>query len=169
MAQTGNVAAGCLAVLAAASITYAASLSNSDKQFMMTAARMDMTEAHAGQMAENQAARTDVKNLGKTLDQDHTASYEDLTKLAEQDGVSLPKGINAAKDPTIGQLVRLKGDHFDRRFVRDQTAAERRELAVFQREAKHGSNADLKVYAGKMVQTLQKDLRLTEECAKPAI
>ncbi len=149
-------------------MAYAASLNNTDKQFMMTAARINMTQAHEGQMAESQAKRADVKNLGKTLAQDYTASYEDLTKLADKDGATLPKSINTAKDRTITELVRLKGDRFDRQFVRDEVAAERRDLAVFQREAKHGHDADLKVYAGKMVQTLQKDLRLTEECTKPA-
>jgi hypothetical protein len=61
------------------------------------AARTDMTEAHEGQMAENQASSAGVKDLGKTLVQDHMQSYEELTALAAKTGVSIPKGINNGK------------------------------------------------------------------------
>ncbi len=56
-----------LTLLAAVGIASAASLSPTDKQFMVSAAKTDMTEAHEGQMAENQGRSDDVKNLAKTL------------------------------------------------------------------------------------------------------
>ncbi len=69
-------------MLAVARIACAAPLNNADKQFMIAAARTDMIEAHEGQMAESQAKRADVKDFAKTLVQDHTQSYEQLTALA---------------------------------------------------------------------------------------
>lgn len=155
-----------LALLAAGSVMYAASLSNADKQFMMTAARMDMTEAHEGQMAANQAVRSDVKDLGKMLTEDHTTSYQQLSIVAGKEAISIPKGIDSAKDRTISQLARLKGASFDSRFALDEVAAQRQELAAFKREAAHGKDADVKAYAAQMVPVLEKDLKLAEECSK---
>jgi putative membrane protein len=158
----------CVAVLAAPGIANGASLSNADKQFATMAAKIDMTEAHIGQLAENQATRADVKGLAKTLVQEDTESYQHLAELAAKAGVSIPKGIDAAKNPTIQRLVHLKGDRFDREFAREEIAADRRALGMFKREVSHGQDADLKDYANKMVPNLQKQLRLAEECTKPA-
>jgi putative membrane protein len=155
-------------ILLAAAQLAAAALSNTDKQFMITAARTDMIEAHEGQMAESQANRANVKDFGKLLVQDHTQSYEQLTALSSKAGVSIPKGIDAAKVPALEPLLRLKGDRFDREFTRDEIAAHRRALAAFKREAEHGQDADVKAYASSMIPTLEKHLQLAEECAKPA-
>ena len=160
-------AACCFALLAASGIACAASLTSADQQFMTEAARTDMIEAHEGQMAQNQASRADVKTFGGTLVRDHTNSYAQLTVLAAKDGVTIPKGINSAKDRTIEQLVHLKGDRFDRQFVRDEVAAHRHAIAVFKREAEHGQNPDVKAYAQKMIPVLENHLRLAEACAKP--
>lgn len=158
----------CLALFAAAGIAHAASLSPADKQFMTTAAEANMTEAHEGQMAENQASRSDVKDFGKTLAQDHTEAYQHLTELAVKTGFSIPKGINVARNHNIMQLVALKGERFDRTFIRDEIAAHQHALAVFKHEAAHGQDADIKAYASKMIPILEKHLHLAEEYAKPA-
>jgi putative membrane protein len=167
--QIRNILSGacCLALLAAAGIAYAASLSKVDKQFMVMAAKTDMIEANEGQLAENQAARKDVKDFAKTLVQDHTESYQHLTKLAAKTGVSIPKGIDGTKDRTIQQLTHLKGDRFERQFTRDEIAAHRRAIATFKNEAAHGQDTEVKAYAAKMIPVLEKHLHLAEECVKP--
>ena len=60
----------CFAMLAAGAVAYAASLSSADRQFMVMAAKTDMMEAHEGQMAENQANQSNVKDFAKTLVRD---------------------------------------------------------------------------------------------------
>jgi putative membrane protein len=158
---------GCL-VLFAAGVACAATLSNADRQFLVTAAKTDMTEAHEGQMAENQAVRPDVKAFAKTLVDDHTASYTQLSELAAKTGVAIPKGINVGQNRAVVQLVHLKGDRFDRQFTTDEIAGHRQMLATFKREAKQARDADVKAYATKMIPTLEKHLQLAEQCAKPA-
>jgi putative membrane protein len=152
---------------AAAGSAWSASLSGADKQFVMMAAKTDMTEAHEGQMAEDRANQSEVKELGKALVEDHTQSYEQLTELASKDGVSIPKGINSAKDPTIARLDRLTGAGFDRAFTADEIAAHRHALAVYKRESEHAKDPDVKAYAAKMIPVLEKHLKLAEECARP--
>jgi putative membrane protein len=81
--------------------------------------------------------------------------------------VTIPKGINAGKDPTIGQLAHLKGSRFDSQFARAEVAAHQRAIEAFKQEAAHGQDADVKDYASKMIPVLEKHLHLAEECAKP--
>jgi len=147
---------------------HAQTLSNADKQFMIMAAKTDMTEAHIGQMAENQANRPEVKDFAKALVQDHTDSYVHLNELAGKTGVSIPKGIDSGKDSNIQLLGHLKGATFDRTFERDEIASHRRALELFKREAAHAQNPDVKAYATSKIPVLEKHLHLAEECAKPA-
>lgn len=156
----------CLIIFTAAG--YSATLNNADKQFIMTAARTDMTEAHEGQIAENQAGRAEVKDFAKALVQDHTESYVQLSELAGKIGVSIPKAINTGKDRTIQELMNLKGDRFDRAFERDEIASHRRALEIFKREAAQAKDPDVKAYATGTIPVLEKHLHLAEECAKPA-
>jgi putative membrane protein len=158
----------CLAMLAMVGISRAATVSNADKQFMITAAKANMTEAHEGQMAEDQASRADVKEFAKTLVHDHSEAYGQLSELAAKTGTTVPKGIDVGKDPTIQQLLHLRGSRFDSQFARDEVAAHRQAIAVFKREAEHGQDPDVKEYASKMIPILEKHLHLAEECAKPA-
>ena len=166
--KTIHSGACCLVLLASATVAYAASSSNPDKQFLIVAAKTDMTEAQEGQMAEAKAWRADVKGLAKTLVQDHTESYEHLTALAAKTGVTIPKGIDTAKDPIVRQLGRLKGASFDYQFARDEAAANRMAIAAFKQEAAHGKDAEVKAYANKMIPILSKELHLAEECVRPA-
>ena len=132
------------------------------------AAKTDMTEANEGQIAESQAGRADVKDLAKTLVQDHTQSYEHLTALAAKTGISIPTGINSGKIPEIQQLVHLKVPRFDRQFDTNEIADHRRAIAAFKREATHGQDADVKAYATSMIPVLEKHLQLAEQCARAA-
>jgi len=172
--QIRNILSGAcgFALLATAGIAYASTasktVSNTDRQFMITAARADMTEAHEGQMAENQATQADVKTFAKTLVDDHTSAYAELSELAAKLNVTIPKGIDVAKNQTIVQLVHAKGARFDSQFARDEVAAHKSAIAVFKREAAHGQDTDVKAYAAKMVPVLEKHLHAAEGLAKPS-
>lgn len=157
-----------LALLGGAASVRAANLSRADKQFVDMIATADMTEAHEGQVAENHATRADVKDFAKTLVQDHTQAYEQLTELAAKDGISIPKGINVARNSEIQQLTRLKGVRFDQQFDRDEIADHQRVLASVKREAAQGQDPDVKAYAAKMIPVLEKHLSLAQQCAKQA-
>ncbi len=165
--QTRNAGTGvfCLVLFAVGGIAQAASLNQTDKSFMMTAARIDMTEAHKGQMAESQGSGTEVKDFARTLVQDHTQSYEHLTALAAKEGVKIPRGISASA-PGVAPLVHLKGDRFDRQFAREEVSSDQQALAVFKRESEHGHDADVKAYATSAIPALENDLRLAQQCAK---
>jgi putative membrane protein len=162
------VSCSCAAFLGTAGMISAASLSHADKQFIVMTASRDMSEAHEGQMAESQATRADVKNFAKTLVRDHTKSYEQLTELAAKKGVSIPRGIDTARNRAIVQLVHSNGRRFDSRFVKDEITSQRRAIAVFRREVKHGRDAEVRNYAAKMLPVLESDLHQAEKCANPS-
>lgn len=145
----------------------AASVSKQDAAFMKMAAEADMVCAHIGQMAEDSGANTAVKDLGKTLVQDHTANYQELTELASKTGESIPKAIEKRDTGEIVQLNRVKGKAFDRAFLSHEVADHEKLVKAFKAEAEHGENADIKAFAAKALPTVEGHLHEAEDLAKP--
>jgi putative membrane protein len=145
-----------------------ATVSKADKDFLSSAATMDMTGAHAGQMAANQASASEVKDFARMLVQDHSDAFGHLAEVAAKVGVQIPRGINSSRIPSLEGLAPLKGTRFDRQFARDEVTAETRELAAFRHEAKYGQNTDVKQYATKIIPVIENDLKRAQQCATSA-
>jgi putative membrane protein len=156
--------------LAGANLAQSGTLSHrgkqQDNQFLRTIAIAEMTEAHAGEMAQSTAAGVPVKDFGQTVAKDVTEEYEQLTLLASKAGDSIPKGIDARKNPAIRMLMSRKGGAFDRDFLRYEIADERSVIGTLQREAAHGQNPDIKAWAGKMVAKHQEELQKAQSLAR---
>jgi hypothetical protein len=72
------------------------------------AAKTDMIEAHEGEMAENQAQRSAVRDFAKTLAEDHTDSYGQLSVLASKTGVSILKGVKFQQRSKVRNRILAK-------------------------------------------------------------
>src|SRR5580698_10306364 len=100
MSDKSKATAFCVFVfLAIANLAQSGTLSHrgkqQDNQFLRTIAIADMTEAHAGEMAQSTAAGKPVKDFGQTVAKDDAEEYAQLTVLANKTGDIIPKGINA--------------------------------------------------------------------------
>jgi putative membrane protein len=166
MLSRGLWATVALAALGCIVTVQAADLSSADRAFLKSAADANMTEAHLGKMAQDQAADTGVKDFGQTLVKDHTKAYGELTVVANKTGESIPKGIDVRRNRAIVELTRQKGMGFDRRFLAHEVQDHRKTITEFKREAEKGQNADVKAYAQKMIPTLEEHLRKAEELEK---
>jgi len=139
-----------------------------DKEFVDFAGQTDMTEAHFGQLAQDQATGQDVKDYGQMLATDHTKDYNMLTSVAAKIGADVPKGIDAAHMKLIDPVAKLKGHAFDRRFLADMVKGHEQAIAKYKKEADSGDNADLKAYASAALPVLQTHLQKAEELSHPA-
>lgn len=158
---------GCILVLSLPSLAQA-KVNTADEAFMKMAARADMTEAHIGQMAEDQASQSQVKDLGQKLIHDHTDAYAQLAALAAKTGGSIPKGIDTRKISAVEQLAKLKGASFDRQFVREEIQDHEKAIAEFKREARYGHDPGLKAYASQMIPVLEGHLNQAKALSKHA-
>jgi putative membrane protein len=147
-------------------ILNAATVSKQDTAFMKMAAEADMLCAHLGQMAENSASNTAVKDLGRKLVQDHTMNYEELTELASKTGETIPKAIEKRDDREIAALGRDKGKTFDRAFLNHEVADHEKLAKVFKEEAEHGQNPEIKAFANKSLPTIESHLHEAEDLVK---
>jgi putative membrane protein len=138
----------------------------SDKAFLAMAAQADMTMAHIGKDAETEATASNVKDFGKTLVDDHTSDYQQLTELAGKTGEPIPKAIDRLNGQRIVALERYRGKSFDHEFLIRQSAEHEKLIHAFKEEATYGSNPAIKAYASKALPTIERHLHEAEDLLK---
>ncbi len=132
------------------------SAATSDQAFVNLVAQTDMTEAHLGQLAAEQASSQGVKDYAQMLVTDHTADYTQITALATKAGLTVPKGLDAEHEKAIAPFEKLKGAAFDRKYIHMMIPGHETAIAAYDKETRDGQNADLKAYATQALPTLEK-------------
>lgn len=126
-----------------------------------------MLEAHAAQMAVEQAAQKGIRDFGATANLDDTANYQSLCSLANNLGLPVPKGIDAQGNKLVNELTKAKGGHqFDQRFVRQEVKTDQEAVAAYEHEAQSGQNSALKEFASKQLPTVKLHLYEAQDLAK---
>lgn len=138
----------------------------SDQDFVNFAAQTDMTEAHLGQMAADQATSQDVKDYAQTLVTDHTNDYNTVTSVAGKASLNVPKGLDPEHEKMVMPFHSLKGAAFDHKYISEMVTGHTKAIAVYTKESNDAQSADLKAYASQTLPTLQKHLDRAKELAK---
>ena len=134
---------GC-AVLSLQCFGQAGATATGDQAFVDAAAQTDMTEAHLGQLAAEQAASQGVKDFAQMLVTDHTDDYKALSAAATKAGLTVPKGLDAKHEKMIAPFEKLHGKAFDHKYIQTMAAGHQAALAAYTKESTDGTNADIK-------------------------
>jgi putative membrane protein len=138
-------------------------LSANDSKFLEKAAEGSLAEVEMGKLAEQNAQNYDVKNFGERMVNDHGRANEELKQIADKAGASLPTSLSSTDKATKDHLSTMKGEAFDKSYMRHMVADHKDDLAEFQQEARDGQDEQLKDWANKMVPVLQSHLKAAEQ------
>src|SRR5262245_28647441 len=123
-----------------------ASLSQSEQDFMMEAARADLAEIDMAKMALQNSSTGDVKDFANMIVRDHTSALEDLTELMNDTNVPQPKSISVELQQDISRMRSLTGDEFDREFVNMIVSEHQKVIEMFRDQQSTAQNEDVKKY-----------------------
>ncbi|MGA3083152.1 MAG: DUF4142 domain-containing protein [Terracidiphilus sp.] len=138
-----------------------------DQRFVNFVAQTDMVEANLGQLAKTAGASPSVKDCAQTLVTDHTSDFQEISDLARNAGLSVPKAIDVENiRATINPFQKLKGDDFDRRYIQLMVADHAKAIAAFKKEAADAETPALKTYADKTLPILKKLLADAKDVEK---
>ena len=134
-----------------------AKLSSADKKFVENAAKGGMMEVSMGKAASPKAQNSEVKQFADRMVRDHSKANNELKSIASKKGITLPKEEAPANFKT------------DRAYIDMMVKDHEKDLAEFQKQAKNGSDPDLKKFAENtskivsehlsMARRIQKDLK----------
>lgn len=164
--RTTLIGLSCCALSGVLLLAQTSAAPKSDQDFLNFAAETDMTEAHLGQLAANQAASQDVKDFAQTLVTDHTNDYQQVSTVASKAGLTVPKGLDAQHEKMVAPFEKLKGAAFDHRFVHEMVVGHTKAIAEYKREAEAAQNPDVKAYASQTLPTLEKHLQAAQDLEK---
>jgi putative membrane protein len=153
-----------IAVLLAASLAGAtpalAAAPTSEANFLQEAVHTDSSEAKIGQLAIEKSSSAGVKKLGRMLIDDHAATGQEATRLANTLQVSLPVDNGAVdQEAAYGALSSLSGVAFDRAFVDAVIESNQAAIAKYETQAQSG-DSEVAAFAEKTLPVLEGHLRM---------
>ena len=137
-------------------------LSMSDRRFLEKAAKGGMAEVELGKLAQQRAASEQVKQFGSRMVEDHGKANDQLKRLAEAKGVTLPTGLDASETRLMHRLQNLSGAEFDRVYMKEMLSDHKKDVSEFKSKANGARDADVKSFAETTLPTLQQHLDLAQ-------
>jgi len=140
-------------------------LSTTDATFINTVGAAGIAEVKFGDLARNQATKSEVRSFAAQMVTDHTTANQELVALAEQKQMTPPSDMDLNHKAMYDRLSSTSGAEFDRAYmeaqVQDHTAA----VSAFQDEITNGSDADVKAFAQKYLPIVQHHLEMARTTA----
>ena len=136
---------------------------NSDSKFMMAAATSDMNEIGLSQQALSKSTNEEVKKLAQMMIDDHTKSSEELKPVAASKGVVLPTEMDSKHKSAMEKMSSMSGMGFDMAYVKTMVKDHEKAVALHQKEAASGKDADAKAFAAKTLPVVQMHLDMSRK------
>ncbi len=133
---------------------------------MKKAAEDNISEVMLGKLAATRALRPQVKSHAAQMVEDHSAAYQELKALAAKKNVSLPAMLDNDRQKKCDAITKMKSDKFDKKYPKCMVKDHEKAIKLFKREAKEGSDADVKKWAADKLPALEKHLAMWKEVAR---
>ena len=128
---------------------------NPDAKFMMMAATGGMNEIALSQQALAKSSNDDVKRYAQMMIDDHTKAGDELKSVAMSKNVTLPMEADAKHKAAVAKMESLSGMTFDMAYLKMMVKDHEATVAMFQKEANSGKDADAKAFASNTLPTIQ--------------
>ena len=137
-------------------------LTSSDFKFVSDATRGGMEEVQLGQLAQQKANNTAVRDFGQKMVNDHQKANDDLKQIVQKKGALIPTSLSHSETSTLEHLQKLSGADFDKTYISDMVRDHKKDVKEFEKATKNLSDPELKAFAEKTLPTLQEHLRQAE-------
>jgi putative membrane protein len=141
-------------------------LDRTDLDFMKKAAEGGMAEVELGKLAQQNAEDAQVKQFGQRMEQDHSKANQQLTSIAGQKGVQLPKQLDAKDQKELDRLSGLKGPAFDRAYMRMMVQDHDKDLKEFQHETQAAKDPDLQTFAQQTLSVIRQHDQMAHDISR---
>jgi putative membrane protein len=131
--------------------------SDSEAGFVVNAASVGRLELQLAADAITRAASADVRELAYGRIADHRRAYRGLERAAAQADLGLPDEMTAEHQDAYVEVAGLRGEDFDRAYLKVVIEGEEAALHAFKAEAAR-SQSDIAKWAADSLPTLERQL-----------
>jgi putative membrane protein len=143
-----------------------ASVSKDDAAFAVEAAGGGMEEVQLGKLAVQKGSGQDVKDFGAMMVKDHSMGGDKLKAIAGGKNLTLPDSLSADAQKEMADLQSKNGTDFDKAYINMMVDDHKKDIKLFENEAKNGSDADIRGFADSNLHMLHMHLDAAEKCHK---
>jgi putative membrane protein len=126
-----------------------------DAEFMVEAASGGMMEVELGNMAQQKATNSRVKNFGEMMVRDHSKANEELKNLASLKNVTLPATMGDKPQKNVNNLRDKPAKDFDKSYINMMIDDHQEDIRKFERAANNAKSPDVKSFAAKTLPVLR--------------
>ncbi len=131
----------------------------SDRDFAAQAITIAKTQVKLSELASDQASDTKVKDFAKKVAKANAAMADQLTDASRALKIGLDYVREDEAKAVYSRTAALMGAEFDLAFVKDTVEKHVALVALVEREAKSGDNADIKTIAANSLPRLKEQLK----------
>ena len=133
-------------------------MSDRDTDFISKAGGSNESEVAYGKMAQRKAQSAEVKKIASRIVSDHSRMNNSLVALGAKKGVKVTTGTVKAEN--------IPAKDFDRTYLQNVEKAHQEAIALYEKQAKSGNDADLRAWAAKNLPALQTHLAMVRDALK---
>jgi len=161
--QTGTAPGSSTSAKTGSTSGASAKGSSQDRTFIMEAAAGGMAEVELGRLASQKASKSEVKEFGQMMVDDHTKANDQLMKIAQTKGLAAPHALKPQDKATQDRLSKLSGEAFDRAYMQLMVQDHKKDVSLFRKQSTSASDAEVKQFASSTLPTLEKHLSRAQE------
>lgn len=137
-----------------------------DAQFIVNAAEINMAQIQLGQLAQQRGQTRHVKELGKMMEDAHTKSQRDLTKLAKRKRISIPTSPTDDVRSAYKDLNNKSGKDFDKAYADMMVSIHKDAIKTFEDATTDRYDTDINNWAIATLPDLRTNLNHSIDCKK---
>ncbi|MBO0360926.1 DUF4142 domain-containing protein [Hymenobacter sp. BT186] len=126
-----------------------------DSEFAVAAASANMLEVSLGKLAQQKAIVQEVKDWGKTMEQEHDAAEQKLEAITVKNSMALPTMMSTEDRAIYDDIDDRKYLGFDKKYLRDLKELHERTVKRYAEAATKLANPELLAYVTEMLPKLR--------------
>ena len=137
-----------------------------DAQFLVNAAEINLEEIQLGQLAQNLGSMVHVKELGKMMETGHIKALRELQALAGRKQVTLPASLTESGQAAFKKLADKTGADFDKAYNDMMVEGHKAAISKFEKESTDATDPGIRAWAASMLTPLRTHLDSAITCQK---
>lgn len=137
-----------------------------EAQFVVDVVASNYGELKLARLAQQKASNSELKDVAKMLEKDHSAVLSDLKTLASNKGITLPTEENGDSKDKLKELTDVKASEFDKEWCETLMDTHKTSISKFENAANDVSDPGLKSFIDTVLPKLRTHHDRLMECHK---
>lgn len=134
--------------------------------YLVSAAEIYLREIKLGQLVQQKASLTDVRELGKMNEEFNTQQLISLINLAKIKSVSIPTSPNLSAEKTYERIANKSGNAFDKTYCDEMVSSQNKTIHFLEIIISETSDESIRDWATKALPEMHKYLSYAITCQR---